>query len=317
MRVLVTGGGGFLGAAAVRALLARGDTAIAFDTRLGALAATGPDERLIARAWRHHRHGQRRAGGVGPQTRRRCALRGHRRRALVARQPDQRRARQHRGLAQRLRGDAARRHPPLHPHQLGGSLRRFPRRQDRRDASAGSGAAVRDLQGGGRAARPQLPCAARARDHQPAHLLGLWPGAAARSHPQEPGRRRAGWTQAAHPDGRGLGDRPHACRRRGVGHSGGARSRAASLRRLQRRQRCGGDGRRDRRHRSRAGAGRAALGRSRNLSARRSRGGRAQRRARREPRRGGAGLEAALRYPHRAGRVRERGARGAGGRQKC
>lgn len=32
MRVLVTGGGGFLGAAAVRALTARGDTAIAFDT---------------------------------------------------------------------------------------------------------------------------------------------------------------------------------------------------------------------------------------------------------------------------------------------
>ncbi len=38
MRVLVTGGGGFLGAATVRALLARGDTAIAFDTQLGQLA---------------------------------------------------------------------------------------------------------------------------------------------------------------------------------------------------------------------------------------------------------------------------------------
>ena len=38
MRVLVTGGGGFLGAAAVRALVGRGDTAIAFDTRLDNLA---------------------------------------------------------------------------------------------------------------------------------------------------------------------------------------------------------------------------------------------------------------------------------------
>ncbi len=47
MRVLVTGGGGFLGAATVRALLARGDTAIAFDTRLDDLAGAGPEERLI------------------------------------------------------------------------------------------------------------------------------------------------------------------------------------------------------------------------------------------------------------------------------
>ena len=42
MRVLVTGGGGFLGAATVRALLARGDTAIAFDTRLDSLARSVP-----------------------------------------------------------------------------------------------------------------------------------------------------------------------------------------------------------------------------------------------------------------------------------
>jgi nucleoside-diphosphate-sugar epimerase len=47
MRVLVTGGGGFLGAATVRALLDRGDTAIAFDTRLEGIAAFGPKERLI------------------------------------------------------------------------------------------------------------------------------------------------------------------------------------------------------------------------------------------------------------------------------
>lgn len=47
MRVLVTGGGGFLGTAAVRALLARGDTAIAFDTQLASLAGAGPDEQLI------------------------------------------------------------------------------------------------------------------------------------------------------------------------------------------------------------------------------------------------------------------------------
>jgi nucleoside-diphosphate-sugar epimerase len=47
MRVLVTGGGGFLGAAAVRALVARGDTAIAFDTQLARLANEGPLERLI------------------------------------------------------------------------------------------------------------------------------------------------------------------------------------------------------------------------------------------------------------------------------
>ncbi|MEO8628104.1 MAG: NAD-dependent epimerase/dehydratase family protein [Betaproteobacteria bacterium] len=47
MRVFVTGGGGFLGAAAVRALLARGDTVIAFDMQLSALADAGPDDRLI------------------------------------------------------------------------------------------------------------------------------------------------------------------------------------------------------------------------------------------------------------------------------
>jgi UDP-glucose 4-epimerase len=47
MRVLVTGGGGFLGAATVRALLARGDSAIAFDTQLGGLAGTRADERLV------------------------------------------------------------------------------------------------------------------------------------------------------------------------------------------------------------------------------------------------------------------------------
>jgi UDP-glucose 4-epimerase len=48
MRVLVTGGGGFLGAAMVRALLARGDIAIAFDVQLGHLLAAAPAERFIA-----------------------------------------------------------------------------------------------------------------------------------------------------------------------------------------------------------------------------------------------------------------------------
>lgn len=47
MRVLVTGGGGFLGAATVRALLARGDTAIAFDTQLGHLVAAGLPQHLV------------------------------------------------------------------------------------------------------------------------------------------------------------------------------------------------------------------------------------------------------------------------------
>ena len=47
MRVLVTGGGGFLGAAAARALIARGDTAIAFDTQLTQLAEAGPGERSV------------------------------------------------------------------------------------------------------------------------------------------------------------------------------------------------------------------------------------------------------------------------------
>jgi UDP-glucose 4-epimerase len=47
MRVLVTGGGGFLGAATVRALLARGDTAIAFDTQLGQLADPALPQHLI------------------------------------------------------------------------------------------------------------------------------------------------------------------------------------------------------------------------------------------------------------------------------
>jgi nucleoside-diphosphate-sugar epimerase len=47
MRVLVTGGGGFLGGAAVRALVARGDTAIAFDTQWAGLAGAPASERLI------------------------------------------------------------------------------------------------------------------------------------------------------------------------------------------------------------------------------------------------------------------------------
>jgi nucleoside-diphosphate-sugar epimerase len=46
MRVLVTGGGGFLGAQVCRALIARGDTAIAFDTQLGALS-TADDAKLV------------------------------------------------------------------------------------------------------------------------------------------------------------------------------------------------------------------------------------------------------------------------------
>ncbi|MBI1397005.1 MAG: NAD-dependent epimerase/dehydratase family protein [Betaproteobacteria bacterium] len=41
MKILVTGAGGFLGAAAVRALVARGDQVIALDTQLGAF---GPDD---------------------------------------------------------------------------------------------------------------------------------------------------------------------------------------------------------------------------------------------------------------------------------
>ena len=47
MRILVTGGGGFLGAAVVRALVARGDTAIAFDTQLASLASVVPESRLV------------------------------------------------------------------------------------------------------------------------------------------------------------------------------------------------------------------------------------------------------------------------------
>jgi len=47
MRVLITGGGGFLGAAVVRALVARGDTAIAFDTQLAGLASGAREPRLI------------------------------------------------------------------------------------------------------------------------------------------------------------------------------------------------------------------------------------------------------------------------------
>src|SRR5512137_2491436 len=45
MRVLVTGSNGFLGAAIVRALLARGDTAIGFDTQVRSSGAV--DRRLI------------------------------------------------------------------------------------------------------------------------------------------------------------------------------------------------------------------------------------------------------------------------------
>ena len=47
MRVLITGGGGFLGAAIARALVARGDTAIAFDTQLAGLANVAQQERLV------------------------------------------------------------------------------------------------------------------------------------------------------------------------------------------------------------------------------------------------------------------------------
>jgi UDP-glucose 4-epimerase len=47
MRVLVTGGGGFLGAAVVRALVARGDTAIAFDTQLASIASVVPEARIV------------------------------------------------------------------------------------------------------------------------------------------------------------------------------------------------------------------------------------------------------------------------------
>lgn len=47
MRILITGGGGFLGAALVRALAARGDTAIAFDTQLAGLDGVGPADRVI------------------------------------------------------------------------------------------------------------------------------------------------------------------------------------------------------------------------------------------------------------------------------
>src|SRR5215211_2726710 len=46
MRVLITGGGGFLGAEICRALIARGDTAIAFDTQLSGLAEVS-DAKLI------------------------------------------------------------------------------------------------------------------------------------------------------------------------------------------------------------------------------------------------------------------------------
>ncbi len=46
MRVLITGGGGFLGAAVARALVARGDTAFAFDTQLAGHAAA-TQERLV------------------------------------------------------------------------------------------------------------------------------------------------------------------------------------------------------------------------------------------------------------------------------
>jgi nucleoside-diphosphate-sugar epimerase len=47
MKILVTGGGGFLGAATALALRTRGDTAIAFDTQFGALANAPADERLV------------------------------------------------------------------------------------------------------------------------------------------------------------------------------------------------------------------------------------------------------------------------------
>lgn len=47
MRVLVTGGGGFLGGAAVRALAERGDTAIAFDTQWSGLGAVAEDRGVV------------------------------------------------------------------------------------------------------------------------------------------------------------------------------------------------------------------------------------------------------------------------------
>lgn len=46
MRVLVTGGGGFLGAAVAEALIARGDTAIAFDTQFPSAGIAAPERYL-------------------------------------------------------------------------------------------------------------------------------------------------------------------------------------------------------------------------------------------------------------------------------
>lgn len=47
MRVLVTGGGGFLGAGVVGALVARGDDVVAFDTRLNSLANLNSSGKLV------------------------------------------------------------------------------------------------------------------------------------------------------------------------------------------------------------------------------------------------------------------------------
>lgn len=65
MRVLVTGGGGFLGAAVADALAARGDTAIAFDATFASPTIPGPrvervladitDPAHVAQVFKHHR----------------------------------------------------------------------------------------------------------------------------------------------------------------------------------------------------------------------------------------------------------------------
>ncbi len=151
---------------------------------------------------------------------------------------------------------------------------------DRRDASARSGAALRHLQGRGRAARAQLSGPARTGGDQPAHLVGLRSRSAAQPHPQEPGGGRAGRAQAPHSGRRGLGDRSHPRGRPGQRRAQGARSRAPSLRCLQHRQRAGDHRCRVDRHRTGADTWRRAFGRARRLPPRRPGGDGAQRCAR-------------------------------------
>ena len=243
MRVLITGGGGFLGAAVARALVARGDTAIAFDTQLASLATAGPDERLI-----------RVPGDVTDMANVAHAVKAHRPDAVVH------------GAA--IVGVLSSLGSPINVIRVNveGSLNVFEamrlggvRRCIHISSEEAYGAFKADRIDETHALDPVLPygiCKAAVeqlgRSYGDLHGLEVinlrtsWvygPGLPRNRIPKNlvDAARPA---QAPCPGGCGLGDRPYACRRLRRGCAEGARPQAAPLRRLQHREWPGDNGRR-------------------------------------------------------------------------